>query len=920
MPLTALPIESPSADPEVPAGATWRRIDFHLHTPGVDSFECPDGKDVNTKADRDQIAADFASRLATAGIEVAALTDYNGVREDWFQRIRKHAEQHEITVLPGAELVLREGQGVHILAIFPKDCDPRVINEELRKHHRLGGDLFSGDRGKVAKIESDKSLAETLLTIRQRLDCLLIPPHPGSGPGIVEVLGAQGAAQLITEVEFDALDHADAATIHKLRTCGVLSGDVLDTIACVEFSDAHRLGEIGAKPDSLGNPRRTWLKLSATDIPALRLALHDPATRLSLVQPAEPTQPRLVSFDVEGSGFLRDVFIRWNADLNTLIGGRGVGKSAILETLRYALDIPPYTEVGYRTGTVRHALGSGGEVRLRVERSGPTGPQCYEIRRILDEDPEVVDATTGRVVPIHPTETFGPGAEPMILLQQEVQAVARDDSFRLQLLDVLVGDAADQAARNVRRTQDDLRRNARDIGALRERLASREQQDERLNTVQHEIGFYEEQGVAEKFAAHTALRTDSTLLDRARESSIPEEPDWLTALATADEVTRRQSANLRAGTSSQKKLLDDAATALDTLADVLARMRREGQAAIDAARSAFGSVDSRWADGMRPLDEELTRLRRELDTDTLEPTKLLELVAERTSLEPLIEELGRVETELGSLRKDRSTLLRRLRDQRHEEHRLRRETCEAVNERLGQRLRLSVTFKGVRSDYRASLASLLKGSSTSGDTLDRLVSVASTDGAQLASAARAGAPRVEEVFGVSAKVAENIIAWLTADEQRLFELETLVPADNVAIELIVDGEPRSLEKLSMGQRATAMLLLLFALPRRTLILDQPEDDLDNRFVYEEVVALLRAEKGIGDPSRRRQVISATHNPNIPVLGDAEQVIALDADGGRARILTRASIDDTEVRDSIKTVLEGGEEAFKLRSEKYGGIE
>ena len=114
-------------------------------------------------------------------------------------------------------------------------------------------------------------------------------------------------------------------------------------------------------------------------------------------------------------------------------------------------------------------------------------------------------------------------------------------------------------------------------------------------------------------------------------------------------------------------------------------------------------------------------------------------------------------------------------------------------------------------------------------------------------------------------------------------------------------------------------MLVFALRHRPLVLDQPEDDLDNRFVYEDVVALLREEKGLSEPSRRRQMIAATHNANIPVLGDAELVLALEAGEDRCQVMGRASIDDGRTRAQIKSLLEGGDEAFRRRAEKYGGL-
>jgi hypothetical protein len=99
-----------------------------------------------------------------------------------------------------------------------------------------------------------------------------------------------------------------------------------------------------------------------------------------------------------------------------------------------------------------------------------------------------------------------------------------------------------------------------------------------------------------------------------------------------------------------------------------------------------------------------------------------------------------------------------------------------------------------------------------------------------------------------------------------------------------------------------------------LLIDQPEDDLDNRFIYDDVVQRLRGAK------RRRQLLVATHNANIPVLGDAEQILVMDSettDVQRGSLVASGAIDDRDVRQAAERILEGGEEAFARRREKYG---
>jgi hypothetical protein len=153
-------------------------------------------------------------------------------------------------------------------------------------------------------------------------------------------------------------------------------------------------------------------------------------------------------------------------------------------------------------------------------------------------------------------------------------------------------------------------------------------------------------------------------------------------------------------------------------------------------------------------------------------------------------------------------------------------------------------------------------------------------------------------------------------------IEELDLSATTRIELNVAGESQpaawqTLEALSTGQKATAVLLLLLLESDAPLVVDQPEDDLDNRFITEGVVPKMRDEK------RQRQFVMATHNANIPVLGDAELIVGLTAAGeggqGRAHIAPAhmGSIDEKPVRELVEEILEGGKEAFEIRRRKYG---
>ena len=156
--------------------------------------------------------------------------------------------------------------------------------------------------------------------------------------------------------------------------------------------------------------------------------------------------------------------------------------------------------------------------------------------------------------------------------------------------------------------------------------------------------------------------------------------------------------------------------------------------------------------------------------------------------------------------------------------------------------------------------------------------------------------------------AQRILDALVASD-RLFELETLALDDVPLIELRVGTQYKASSRVSEGQRCTCILPILFLQSASPLLIDQPEDDLDNAFVFEMVV------KKIARAKTTRQLVFATHNPNIPLLGDADRVIVLEADAETGRIVEVGTVDDT--RERLVRLLEGGRVPFSLRGERYG---
>jgi ABC-type sulfate/molybdate transport systems ATPase subunit len=142
-----------------------------------------------------------------------------------------------------------------------------------------------------------------------------------------------------------------------------------------------------------------------------------------------------------------------------------------------------------------------------------------------------------------------------------------------------------------------------------------------------------------------------------------------------------------------------------------------------------------------------------------------------------------------------------------------------------------------------------------------------------------------------------------------YVIETVDLEDRPCIELLDGDKYKESSKLSTGQRCTTILPILLVQSERPLLIDQPEDNLDNAFVYDTIVRALRAVKG------SRQVIFVTHNPNIPVLGHAERIFVFVSDGQRSTLHKVGNVD--ECKDQIEKILEGGREAFLERKARYG---
>jgi hypothetical protein len=288
--------------------------------------------------------------------------------------------------------------------------------------------------------------------------------------------------------------------------------------------------------------------------------------------------------------------------------------------------------------------------------------------------------------------------------------------------------------------------------------------------------------------------------------------------------------------------------------------------------------------------------------------------AERTQLEKQHNELlfrqrrlAEVVLEIQALETERAEMRAKLSEVRDERFAIRHSVAERLNSRLNPTIRIRVAQSADQEDYRVFLETALKEAGIQHKKVSASLSkeISPDELADLIKSI--DVTNLANRGGISKQQAEAVIRDLSA-LPRLLELQIVDMNEVPTIELCDNGIYKDSGSLSTGQKCTAILPILLWEGNTPLIIDQPEDNLDNRFIYDTVVSALKSVKPL------RQLIFVTHNPNIPVLGEASQVIVMQSDGLSGSVTTVGDVDGC--RDEIVDLLEGGKEAFEKRSAKY----
>lgn len=598
-------------------------------------------------------------------------------------------------------------------------------------------------------------------------------------------------------------------------------------------------------------------------------------------------------------GFLNGFDVWLRAGLNVLIGARGTGKTSLIELVRFCLDVPGYTPESTRRSR-DHALSvlGSGQITLTLVDGA---------RRV----------TVSRAANDAAPRASGPYLPPIVLSQTEIETVGLQPGGRLRLLDGFLGDqralvsAETEAvaavrsltaeANTIQQDIEQLRRQIAELPSIYEQLAHLAPQEQQVAALSADASARTEQ--LNVITGTITVRSVATTVMQRFHAGVSQ---WRASLATAQSSFMPNEAwPPAAGGDPLGQIRSRIAIAHGQVNHVLTEL---AEIEAECARLTGGYDNEKIA-----FEDSARQLRREIDglqSGAGEIIRRGQLLRERKAqLESLQVVLLSRQATMAQAMQRRATAFDDLEAIRTLRFQTRAGVAANLNLVLGPRIRLDVVRGGQTESFAAAITEALRGSGLKytdivGALAQRispreLLEAVESDNYQLVAACGNTTPD---------RAAKAVIAMKMAD---LAAIATVAVEDYVTFSLLDGSDHKDIADLSTGQRCTVILPLVLRHTDRLLIVDQPEDHIDNAFIVDTLIRSILARASDG------QILFSTHNANIPVLGNADFVVQLGSDGKRGFPLVAAPLSTGQIVNAITMVMEGGADAFQRRATFYG---
>lgn len=886
------------------AGLERVALDLHVHSPA--SHDWRDGG---------VSAADLVARALDQGLDGIAITDHESGQ--FIDQLRAAAEGSGLTIIPGVELNnLAGNEGIHLIALFNLDMTATDVDHFLSSIGALKGTGANVTRGTATE-----GLLEVLEEIKKRGGIAVLAHCQSSKGSLAEMRGPVRTMlvrhPVVLAAEAKAEEHFDGAKkASRKRTWDWLDGtdpNYKRKLAVYQASDnpaadghGHSLAGIGSRFTYFYVERPITLESLRQCFIDREVRIEYPEVGGSATPPVSQTAPRILKVEVTG-GFLDGLALDLHEGMTTILGSKGSGKSVLIELIRFALDQAseqPEIAKDHETKLDKQ-LGVYGRVAVTMEDSGGT---THRLVRTYDpaNDSPITDVT------FDPAEFF----QCHFLSQNEIIRLAESESEQIKFIDSFFDFHTFQ--RDIEAARAELMRLDKDVAeqirAGKRIVALQAQAD----TLKAQIAEKDKALVSPVFSKFREAQAKKQTLDRHVETL-----DGMVAAATAgrDGIESAPMPGDPPASLASDQLLRQLHDKLNAAHQKALALSSEALDVLGAARGEAIKARTEWLEEFDKVSAEYTEEIRKMGGDA--PALNQERARLVTALDTVEKELlakRQMAERLRPTAEHRVAVLDQLDQRRADYTEERRQRCCWFEGKSDGQIQASVEEGSNYDEFCARLGQMKRGSYLSGDEIEAIaigvtprdfVSAIlgydqSRDASQLQNLATATGLALDKA---------RVLADFLLGEQEYGQLLALAysatPTDRPQIRFRrPDGTYAPLTELSTGQKATAFLVMTLCEGEKPIIVDQPEDSLDIRSIWDDMCLRLRRSK------RSRQFIFTTHNSSLAVASDSDKFVVLKADARRAEVAMSGAIDGEPVRRHVIELLEGGEDTYFLKQRKY----
>lgn len=861
-------------------GSTWLRADFHLHTKAEKQF----------KYFGSQYAQDYIRQLIDQEIRVGVITNHNRFDLHEFNELNSEAEKHEIFLLPGVEFSCKDGRtGIHLLIVF----DHSWIKEENfieRFLIQAFSNIMGYDRPNYPN--SNFNLSETVNCLNQYgKDYFIIAAHVDDDNGLFKELKGRNLESWVKSDAFNKVLGLQKAWYQE--NVRILEGILGNSrsISLVEGSDSAHLGisGIGVSNKKNGVTQKTYLKMGDYNFEALKFSLIEKNYRTATSIP-EIQNGFIKSITFHG-GKLGGTTINLNHAMNNLIGIRGSGKSSILESIRYALDIEltqQNVDREYKINLVNHLLGSGGKIVLRVTDDQNNE---YIIEKILGEKANVYKGNELQ----HNLPAKAILQKPIYYGQKDLSQIGDTDSTEY-LLKRLIGDQLTEHRRKIESKKQEIINTFYELKKIEKSLSQKPEIEAKKAELELNIKKFKDLEIDKKLQTQIEYNKDANHIMRTCqfEEKVLEDIGGLIE-EHKDGFDMFSMYESKENPQLFKRLYES----FHSFQKLFGQIEGIGKLLHDEYETLTG-IDEEFQQKHEVLKDKFAEIKREIKLPNIHADDYIKFTKNLDLTNARLKETDKLSTKRDEKYKQLHSALVQLKDLWLEEYKIIKKEVSKVNSNQ-KAIKIKTEFKGNKEAFKNILQEIMRGSGLQGRKLE-LLAEEYKDMVELYYDLDKDDSKLSDILSGG----NQLLSFRKYYRSHLPDLLTFRVPDH--FEIIYHDRP--LMEHSLGQRASALIIFLLTIKdSHLIIIDQPEDDLDNQTIYENVIKVLK------DLKNNSQFIFATHNPNIPVLGDCEQIISCRYSSEQIAV-NHGSIDTKKMRKEVIYIMEGGENAFKERKKRY----